>query len=167
MYLIFSFQLNEKLQRLDHLPRAESAQRRFAIIKLQKDFERIRAVVQTMIRESGQLKVGNNPSGGESRSKNSRDTSQADRNDAPRLQALVARDVDDLIMEEREQDILRLNRDVALVNEMYKDMAEIIEKQGVVIEEIHTSTEQSRERAEEGLNQVKKAAELQPVCTIS
>lgn len=46
-------------------------------------------------------------------------------------------------------------------------MAEIIDKQGELVEEIHESTEASRERAEVGLNEVKKAAEYQPVCVIS
>ncbi len=46
-------------------------------------------------------------------------------------------------------------------------MADIIEKQGVMIEEIHTSTEESRVRAEAGLEQVKEAATYQPVCVIS
>lgn len=46
-------------------------------------------------------------------------------------------------------------------------MAEIIDKQGVLVEEIHQSTEASRERAEAGLEEVKKAAEYQPVCVVS
>ena len=48
-----------------------------------------------------------------------------------------------------------------------RDMAEIIDKQGEMVEEIHASTEASRERAEVGLEEVKKAADYQPVCIIS
>ena len=48
-----------------------------------------------------------------------------------------------------------------------RDMAEIVDKQGELVEEIHTSTEASRERAEVGLEEVKKAADLQPVCIVS
>ncbi len=46
-------------------------------------------------------------------------------------------------------------------------MAEIIDKQGVMIEEIHEATEDSRKRAEDGLTQVTQAADYQPVCIIS
>ena len=117
-------QLNDKLQRLEGLPRAESAQRRFAIIKLQKDFDRVRPIMQTMVREAGQLQVGKHDSGGNagaSRAKNSGGNVNSQPTKGPQLQQMmVGRDVDDLIMEEREQDIMRLNRDVALVNEMFK-----------------------------------------------
>lgn len=168
-------QMNDKLQRLENLPRAESAQRRFAIIKLQKDFDRVRPIVQTMVRESGQLQVGkhdasvsgNAAAGNRNKSAGGTASGQQANREPQLTQMMVGRDVDDLIMEEREQDIMRLNRDVALVNEMFKDMAEIIEKQGELVEEIHESTEASRARAEGGLEEVKKAAEYQPVCVIS
>jgi len=41
---------------------------------------------------------------------------------------LSGREVDDAIMEERERDILKMNQDLALVNEMFKDMANLVEK---------------------------------------
>lgn len=115
--------MNDKLKRLDNLPRAESAQRRFAIIKLQKDFDRVRPIVQTMVREAGQLQVGKHEAGGSAKAGSSRnkDSNNDVNPTGPQLQQMmVGRDVDDLIMEEREQDIMRLNRDVALVNEMFK-----------------------------------------------
>jgi hypothetical protein len=184
-----------------------------------------------MVREAGQLQVGKhegkgatggNGKGGGGGGGRGNDPAGKSSNGGPQLQqqALVGRDVDDLIMEEREQDILRLNRDVALVNEMFKyvhavvhysnttlfssaiqyiyilyiitrsltysllfcftysylyrltshacrDMAEIIDKQGEMVQEIHASTEASRDRAEVGLDEVKKAADYQPVCIIS
>ncbi len=46
-------------------------------------------------------------------------------------------------------------------------MADIVQKQGVMIDEIHETTEASRDKAEEGLKQVQQAAEYQPVCLIS
>ena len=82
--------------------------------------------MQTMIRESSQLQIGKpNSSGGNNKARGSRanedNGSGSNKRNGPQLQqALVGREVDDLIMEEREQDILRLNRDVALVNEMFK-----------------------------------------------
>ena len=109
------------MHKLDSLPRAESAQRRFAIIKLQKDFDRIRPIVQTVVREAAQLRVGKNTTADAKGTKNREEVDKkSSGHQFVQVQALVERDVDDLILEEREQDILRLNRDVALVNEMFK-----------------------------------------------
>lgn len=46
-------------------------------------------------------------------------------------------------------------------------MADIVEDQGVKIDQIHVATEVSHERAEAGLEQVKQAATYQPTCIIS
>lgn len=80
-----------------------------------------------MIREAGQLQVGKHETGsgtGASRNQRSGASDTHTSTQVPKgpqlQQMMVGRDVDDLIMEEREQDILRLNRDVALVNEMFK-----------------------------------------------
>lgn len=48
-----------------------------------------------------------------------------------------------------------------------RDMAEIVETQGGKIDEIHTATEVSHERAKAGLEQVKQAAAYQNSCLIS
>jgi hypothetical protein len=46
-------------------------------------------------------------------------------------------------------------------------MAEIVDKQGVMIEDIAVSTEVSHERAKAGLEQVQKAASSQSSCILS
>ncbi len=48
-----------------------------------------------------------------------------------------------------------------------RDMAHIVEKQGVVIDKVAESAESSRERAEAGLGQLNQAAAYQPGCFIS
>ena len=48
-----------------------------------------------------------------------------------------------------------------------RDMASIVQEQGGMITEIHTSTESSNEKAKAGLDQVKQAAAYQPTCVIS
>jgi len=80
---------------------------------------------------------------------------------------MSGREVDDAIMEEREKDILKMNQDLALVNEMFKDMANLVEKQGEDIKEIGDATESSHERAKAGLDQVNQAASHQTTCVIS
>jgi t-SNARE complex subunit (syntaxin) len=48
-----------------------------------------------------------------------------------------------------------------------RDMAQIVEGQGKTIEKIAEDTESSRERAEQGLAEVKQAAVYQPGCIVS
>ena len=82
-------------------------------------------------------------------------------------QAIVGKDVDEAIMEERERDIRKMNQDLLLVNEMFRDMANIVEQQGEHIEVIAQTTEKSHARAQAGLEQVKQAANHQNSCHIS
>ena len=53
------------------------------------------------------------------------------------------------------------------MHHILRDMAEIVDQQGVMVEEIVVSTEKSHERAQAGLDQVQKAAANQATCTIS
>jgi t-SNARE complex subunit (syntaxin) len=46
-------------------------------------------------------------------------------------------------------------------------MAQIVEKQGGVVTKIEQDSEVSRERAQQGLAEVKQAAQYQPTCVIT
>jgi hypothetical protein len=48
-----------------------------------------------------------------------------------------------------------------------RDMADIVNKQGVMVDEIAITTEQAHDRAKAGLEQVQKAAQSQSSCLIS
>mmetsp|Transcript_13618 Transcript_13618/g.22719 ORF Transcript_13618/g.22719 Transcript_13618/m.22719 type:complete len:281 (+) Transcript_13618:59-901(+) len=80
---------------------------------------------------------------------------------------LQGKEVDDAILAEREQDIKKMNKDLVLVNEMFKDMAELVDKQGGKINEIATSADKSHERAKAGLSEVNQASEHQTTCVVS
>ena len=82
------------------------------------------------------------------------------------IQTLQGQDVDELIMEERERDIRKMNQDLQLVHEMFQDMANIVEQQGEMIEEISEMTIKSHDRAQAGLEQVKQAAAHQSSCVV-
>ena len=49
----------------------------------------------------------------------------------------------------------------------YRDMAEIVDQQGIMVDEIVVTTEKSHERAQAGLDQVQKAAANQATCITS
>lgn len=52
------------------------------------------------------------------------------------------------------------------MNEIFKDLAEIVNKQQEDIDTIATNVESSHEAAKRGLEQVEKAAKYQPGCTV-
>lgn len=70
------------------------------------------------------------------------------------------------LIEEREQDIMGINQQVREVNEIFKDLAGIVQEQQGDIDEIETMIENSHTSAKEGLDQVQKAAEYQPKCVV-
>lgn len=50
---------------------------------------------------------------------------------------------------------------------LFRDMAQIVDRQGESIQEISKATDNSHQRAKAGLDQVKQAAAYQPTCSIS
>ena len=63
------------------------------------------------------------------------------------------------IMREREEEIRNINRGMHQVNEIYKDLANIVGEQQEQIDTIETQMDESRANAEAGLKQVEKANE--------
>lgn len=169
-------QLDGEMRQLDQLPRTAVAQKRIALGKLMKDFDRVKLTLNAIVGESATIKVaaqtnnssssssgkgsGNNPfDEEESKNLNSRQ---------PRLiQTLQGKEVDEAIVRERERDLRKINRDLQLVNEMFKDMAEIVDKQAVMVNEVVIQTEKSHEKAKTGLAHVQKAANNQSSCVLS
>lgn len=61
------------------------------------------------------------------------------------------------IMREREEEIRNINRGMHQVNEIYKDLAHIVESQQEQVDNIESQMEESRNNAESGLTQIEKA----------
>eukprot|EP01036_Dinobryon_divergens_P032838 gene32838-42516_t len=163
-------QMDRQLSLLDALPRTEAAAPRAALGKLQKDLDRLRVTMQAVASDAAQLRVSaeaeTDPAASAWRILSSPDgqqQQQQQQQQQPLQQQLVLKplmheqDVDQMIIEERERDIKKLNHDLSL----------IVETQGGKIDEIHMATETSHERAKAGLNQVKQAAAYQSSCSIS
>lgn len=71
------------------------------------------------------------------------------------------------IMREREDEIRNINKGMHQVNEIYKDLANIVGSQQTDIDTIETTMEESKVSAEAGLQQVTKANQAQSECVIS
>jgi len=183
-------QLDNLARQMESAPKSsETVQKRIALGKLQKDFERVKVGLHAITTESALIKVTTDVGGSGSGSSSSgsggtgvftggrfsrtEDVAQYNNSNTQGregpilIQHMVGAEVDAAIMEERERDIRKINKDLALVNEMFKDMAQIVESQGTMIEEIHETTEKSHDRAKAGLAQVQQAAAYQPGCLIS
>jgi hypothetical protein len=160
------------------------------LLRMQKDFEKLRINVESLAKESMLVRVdvgggtgpGNRPAGfgpsvgsrlpGEDRSVEDVGMRQSQQQQQQQQQTifrpvLQEHDIEEMLIEEREKDLKKINEDIAIVHDMFVRMADIVEDQGIKIEQIHTATETSHERAEAGLEQVKQAAAYQPTCTIS
>jgi hypothetical protein len=171
-------QLSIQVKKLANEPKSAVAQKRLAVSKLQKDFERVQVNVQGLVDKAAHLrtdtgrgemevKATNNgvAIGGGTAGAGAVSFSKID--DGPRvIQKLQGYEVDEAIAEERERDIIKINEDLKLVNEMFKDVAQLVEEQNAPIESIVESTSQSHARAEAGLEQVQQAARYQPGCVL-
>ena len=123
-------QLDAHVRTVNALPREEAVGRRVSVVKLQKDHERVKTQYQTILSNYSTVRVDR--SAGATRDTDGSFSAAFDTDlgstDSPRgrqqqqQQALMlhGQDVDDAIIEEREQDIKKINQDLVLVNEMFR-----------------------------------------------
>jgi len=70
-------------------------------------------------------------------------------------------------MQERDVEIRKINKEMHTVNEIFKDLAGIVNEQQEEIDNIETLMENSNAHAKAGLEQVQKANEYQSGCLVS
>ena len=80
-----------------------------------------------------------------------------------RLQADVG---DEALVREREAELRNINADVHKVNEIFRDLATLVDKQQDDVDKIGDLVERSHAHAEKGLDQVQKAAANQSSCAL-
>ncbi|RMX66599.1 hypothetical protein DD238_005048 [Peronospora effusa] len=72
----------------------------------------------------------------------------------------------EVLIQEREDDIVKIHQSVAQVNEIFRDLAAIVHDQQGDLDVIETHVEKSREETQKGLEEVKKASEMQGFCVV-
>jgi hypothetical protein len=125
--------LDSQMRTVESQPRSvETAQSRAKLTKLLRDFDRVRSVLQQIMNECHLIKTGTSTSYNQSSannnniivqsSSNSKSFFQTNNNtqDLLLIPAIKGQDVDELLMEERSRDIMKLNQDLILVHEMMK-----------------------------------------------
>jgi t-SNARE complex subunit (syntaxin) len=69
--------------------------------------------------------------------------------------------IDRAIIEERDTEIRQLEREIVGLNEVFKDVAELVKEQGETITTIEDETLKAAHNVEEGVGQLRKASEYQ------
>jgi len=85
-----------------------------------------------------------------------------------RLQLRMKEDaINEAIMREREDEIREIHKSVLQVNEVFKDLAQIVDDQQQEIDAVETMIERSHQHARSGLQHVQKASDNQGGCVVS
>jgi t-SNARE complex subunit (syntaxin) len=83
------------------------------------------------------------------------------------MQLLQAEDLDERLLQEREEEIVAINQSVVKVNEIFRDLGELVSRQQEDIDAIEQNVQHSHAAAKSGLEQVAKAAKYQAGCSLS
>jgi hypothetical protein len=105
--------------RVDAMSKNDGLQKRVAVIKLQKDFERVKLGIQGVTREASSIEISRDEQNAKSET-NPSATATSLPGGMKLLQTMQGKEVDEAIMEERERDIRKINEDLLLVKEMFR-----------------------------------------------
>ncbi|KAL7434365.1 hypothetical protein ACHAXH_003883 [Discostella pseudostelligera] len=170
-------QLRSHETRLASLPRNEASTLRTTHIKLNRDYrsveqqfknlcldvKRKRSMAEVMQRESARIDD-------ENRGKSQGGEGSSAEESGMRWQMQIQEDkINEEIMREREEEIKNIHRGMHQVNEIYKDLAHLVDGQQEGIDQIETQMENSKENTATGLRHIEKANESasQTQCIIS
>lgn len=178
---------------LDQIPRTEAARRRATLVKLGRDFARIQAIYKNIVSETKRKRA--RLAQAKPLDVEHRQEPPTEEEERIQLELQLQQDVsfdtllggtnaysvmscltftskkrlNEEIMREREYEIRNINRGMHQVNEIYKDLANIVGSQQEQIDQIETQMEHSRANAEQGLKHIQKANEKasSSQCTVS
>jgi t-SNARE complex subunit (syntaxin) len=145
------------------LPRTESARLRTTVVKLEKDFKKIE---QRALKAREEFNRKRSASSGPMPGGSREDEGGIDLNNI-QFQKVQTHDlVQSSIIQERDVEIRKINKEMATVNEIFKDLAGIVNEQQEEIDNIETLMENSNAHARAGLEQVRQANEYQSGCSV-
>jgi len=162
--------LKELEQKLQSMPRAEAAENRATHIKLTRDYHWVETkyknvqleAKQSMQRKEMQMRLQAEENG-------RRQEGVEAENHRLQMQMQLQDDrVTEEIMKEREEEVRKINHGMHQVNEIYKDLANIVSYQQDQVDEVEVHMENANKNAESGLKQLEKAkAKQDQNCIIS
>lgn len=164
-------QLTDQVSFIESRPRDEATSLKITHAKLGKDYNRVLQqfrVAEDRARQK-QRAIGSRRREGGPGSNGSRvvrDKAVLDQDERLRV-AMQQQAIDEAIVREREDEIREIHQNVTKVNEIFKDLAEIVNDQQEDINTVEAMIEKSHAHARSGLDQVEKANEHQQGCVVS
>lgn len=141
---------------------SQTSSHKQALLKLERDFEKVQSSV-TFTKSKVQKQMKQYQQLNAARSQDERVAAinnNSARTALEQQQILIQRDqLQQQIMQEREDEIRKINKGMHQVNQIYKDLAHIVGEQQEHVDQIEDKMEESKSAAQSGLEQIHKANE--------
>jgi len=166
-------QLRAQEARIQRMARADAAKCRATHVKLTRDYRRVEAMFNKMkleVRQKVELMNARKRAAemDEQKAVASSSFMAEDKEQSMKMEMMLEEDqLNEQLMREREAEIREINKGMHTVNEIYKDLAHIVQAQQEDVDKIENMMEESNANAKSGLNHIEKAAEHQSTCIIS
>ncbi|KAL3803366.1 hypothetical protein HJC23_009330 [Cyclotella cryptica] len=168
-------QLSQLESRLATLPRSEASSSRSTHVKLSRDYRLVEQQfknVQLDVKKKRAVRKAkqNEQARMEESRLNDVGRGEMDRSEeVARRQMLIHEDkINEEIMREREEEIRNIHKGMHQVNEIYKDLAHLVDNQQEGIDQIETQMENAKENTATGLKHIEKAnSHQQSQCVVS
>lgn len=163
-------QLDSQSQLLDKMTRTDAAKRRATQQKLTRDYRLVETTYKNLKLEYTKRRHDLDRKRREIlEEQERRNFEDGLGEDNARLQMQLREDrVNEEIMREREEEVRNINKGMHQVNEIYKDLANIISSQQDQVDEVEEHMEEATKHAESGLTQIQKAnAKSEQSCVIT
>lgn len=161
-------QLRAQETRIQRMSRTDASRNRATHVKLTRDFRRVEATFNKLKLELKQRRglVEARRAQEEDERRFAAEASSSEQ--AMRLEMQLQEDqLNEQLMREREAEIREINKGMHTVNEIYKDLAHIVQTQQEDVDKIEGVMEDANNNAKTGLKHIEKAASHQSQCTIS
>lgn len=142
---------------------SQTSSHKQALLKLERDFERVQATVtHTKSKVQKQMKQYQQMDSARIQDEQAARSNNSARSALEQQRMLIQRDkLQQEIMQEREDEIRKINKGMHQVNQIYKDLAHIVGEQQEHVDQIEDKMEESKIAAQSGLDQIHKANERQ------
>lgn len=154
-------QLKSHESQLSSLPRAEASRSRATYVKLSRDYrtveQQFRNVQLDVQRKRGLAEARRREA--EEEGRRSRDAGEENEEVMMRQMQIQEDRINEEIMREREEEIKNIHKGMHQVNEIYKDLAHLVDNQQEDVDTIETQMESANANASAGLKHIEKANE--------
>lgn len=152
-------QLMEKEQSIASMSRTDASRSRATHTKLTRDYRQVETTFKHLLLEAKRKRsILEAQIRQEAEEEQRKQFEEGIDNDTAIIQMQLKDDrINEEILREREEEIRNINKGMHQVNEIYKDLAHIIDSQQEQIDDVEENMEQANESAEAGLKQIEKA----------